>query len=183
MSDARFKPFLNCRHELSAHKDCLLWGSRVVVPELAKEGVLAMLHDAHPGIVHMKGLGRSYVWWPGMDAAIEKVVKFCEVCQWSRHAPPTAQLHPWEWTTKKWSRLHIDFAGPFQGKTFLIIVDSHSKWLEVAMVSSMSSATVISTLRLLLAMVCRMSSSQTMGPPSLLKRLFVVLFGCLAVAY
>lgn len=149
--DDRFKPFLNRRHELSAHKDCLLWGSRVVVPDLAREGVIAMLHDAHPGIVHMKELGRSYVWWPGMDAAIEKNVKDCTVCQESRHAPPTAQLHPWEWTTKKWSRLHIDFAGPFQGKTFLIIVDSHSKWLEVAVVSSMSSAAVISTLRLLFA--------------------------------
>ncbi|XP_060774421.1 uncharacterized protein K02A2.6-like [Neoarius graeffei] len=149
--DARFKPFLNCRHELSAHKDCLLWGSRVVVPNLAREGVLAMLHDAHPGIVRMKGLGRSYVWWPGMDAAIEQTVKSCDICQRSCHAPPTAQLHPWEWTTKKWSRLHIDFAGPFQGKTFLIVVDSHSKWLEVAMVSSMLSSAVISTLRLLFA--------------------------------
>ncbi|XP_056135203.1 uncharacterized protein K02A2.6-like, partial [Lampris incognitus] len=149
--DSRFKPFFTRRHELSAHKDCLLWGSHVVIPNLAREEVLAMLHDAHPGIVHMKGLGRSYAWWPGMDLAIEKTVKSCETCQRTRHAPPTAQLHPWEWTTKKWSWLHIDFAGPFQGKTFLIIVDSHSKWLEVAVVSSMSSSAAISTLRLLFA--------------------------------
>ncbi|XP_056132705.1 uncharacterized protein K02A2.6-like [Lampris incognitus] len=148
---SRFKPFFTQCHELSAHKDCLLWGSRVVIPNLAREEVLAMLHDAHPGTVHMKGLGRSYAWWPGMDLAIEQTVKSCETCQRTHHAPPTAQLHPWEWTTKKWSRLHIDFAGPFQGKTFLIIVDSHSKWLEVAMVSSMSSSAVISTLRLLFA--------------------------------
>lgn len=86
-----------------------------------------------------------------MDVAIEQTVKSCEVCQGSRHALPTALLHLREETTKKWSRLHIDFAVPFQGKTFLIVVDSSSKWLEVAMVSSMASPVVISTLRFLFA--------------------------------
>ncbi|KAJ8349133.1 hypothetical protein SKAU_G00277220 [Synaphobranchus kaupii] len=151
VADDCFKPFIVRRHELSAHKDCLLWGSRVVIPHLAREEVLAMLHDAHPGIVHMKSLARSYVWWPGMDMQVEETVKACETCQRSRHAPPKAQLHPWEWTTKKWSRLHIDFAGPFQDKTFLLVVDSHSKWLEVSMVSSMSSSAVTSALRFLFA--------------------------------
>ncbi|KAJ8349049.1 hypothetical protein SKAU_G00276380 [Synaphobranchus kaupii] len=85
-----FKPFIARRHELSAHKDCLLWGSRVVIPHLAREEVLAMLHDAHPGIVHMKSLARSYIWWPGMDVQVEETVKACETCQRSRHAPPKA---------------------------------------------------------------------------------------------
>lgn len=149
--DSRFRPFNSRRHELSAHKNCVLWGSRVVVPSSARREVLAMLHDAHPGIVHMKGLARSYVWWPGMDGDIEETVKACEACQMSRHAPTKAKVHPWEWTTKRWSRLHIDFAGPFQGKVFLIVVDAHSKWLEVSLMSSMSSSAVINTLRLLFA--------------------------------
>ncbi|XP_051545274.1 uncharacterized protein K02A2.6-like [Myxocyprinus asiaticus] len=146
--DSRFRPFFSRHHELSAHKNCLLWGSRVVVPCLARREVLAMLHDAHPGIVHMKGLARSYVWWPGMDREVEETVKECKTCQKSRHAPPKAKVHPWEWMTKRWSRLHIDFAGPFQGNIFLIVVDAHSKWLEVSLMSSMSSSAVINTLRL-----------------------------------
>ena len=28
-------------------------------------------------------------------------------------------------------RIHIDFAGPFMNKSFLIIVDAYSKWAEV----------------------------------------------------
>lgn len=150
-SDKRFSPFFSRRHEMSAHKNCVLWGNRVVVPVLAREEVLALLHDAHPGIVRMKGLARSYVWWPGIDAQVEEVVKRCSTCQMSRHNPPRAPVHPWEWSSRKWSRLHVDFAGPFQGKVFLIVVDSHSKWLEVALMSSMSSAAVITTLRQLLA--------------------------------
>jgi len=39
--------------------------------------------------------------------------------------------------------MHIDYAGPFQGRMFLIIVDSHSKWLEVGVTHSASSAVII----------------------------------------
>ena len=51
-----------------------------------------------------------------------------------------APLHPWEWPGKPWSRIHIDYAGPFQGRMFLVIVDSHSKWLEDHVTHSASSA-------------------------------------------
>ncbi|XP_039590611.1 uncharacterized protein K02A2.6-like [Polypterus senegalus] len=146
-----FIPFTNRQNELSTHKGCVLWGSRVVVPVLAREDVLKLLHDSHPGIVHMKALARSYVWWPGMDGQIEKAVKCCRTCQQSRHAPSRAPLHPWEWPAKAWSRIHIDFGGPFQGKVFFILVDSHSKWLEVSLLRSMSANAAIDTLRLIFA--------------------------------
>ena len=32
---------------------------------------------------------------------------------------------------KAWEWIHVDFAGPFQGSVFLIVVDAYSKWLEV----------------------------------------------------
>lgn len=53
--------------------------------------------------------------------------------------PPKALLHPWEWPERPWSRLHADFAGPFMGHYFLLVVDAYSKWLEVHIVSSTST--------------------------------------------
>nr|XP_056708594.1 uncharacterized protein K02A2.6-like [Euleptes europaea] len=91
----------------------------------------------------MKVLARSYVWWLGIDAAVEEWVSRCQPCQESRPEKPRAPTQRWESTHTPWSRIHIDFAGPFQGKTFLIIVDSYSKWLEVIDVGSMTSRTVI----------------------------------------
>ena len=41
------------------------------------------------------------------------------------------------------SRLHIDFTDPFIGKHFIILVDEHSKWLEVGIVPSSSSQSAI----------------------------------------
>lgn len=99
----------------------------------------------------MKGFARGYVWWPGLDQDIECRVRCCVPCQESRNAPARAPVHPWEFTTRPWSRLHVDFAGPFQGEYFFIVVDSHSKWLEVLRVKSMSATAVITVLRTLSA--------------------------------
>ena len=79
----------------------------------------------------MKALARSYVWWPKMDEEIESLVRNCTVCQEHRKAPAAAPLHPWEFPEKPWRRLHMDYAGPFLGKMFLIIIDAHSKWMDV----------------------------------------------------
>ncbi len=57
---------------------CILWGSRVVVPQQGRETVLEELHEGHPGIARMKALARSFVWWPGIDKELELKVKQCE---------------------------------------------------------------------------------------------------------
>ena len=141
------RPYASRKWELSVQGDCILWGSRVVVPQACREAVLEMLHEAHPGIVRMKALARSIVWWPGIDADVEKKVKSCQQCQANSKAPPVAPLHPWEFPTRPWSRLHIDFAGPFLGKLFVVLVDAYSKWLEVAVVPSCSASATIRFLR------------------------------------
>ena len=48
-------------------------------------------------------------------------------------------LHPWIWPAKPWQRIHIDFAGPFMEKMFFIVVDAHSKWPEVILMTSTSN--------------------------------------------
>jgi hypothetical protein len=114
------------RYELSVEEGCLLWGNRVVVPQKGRK-VLEMLHEAHPGIVRMKGFARGYVWWPGIGEKMERCVKECETCQIHRKAPPMVPLHPWSWPEKPWSRVHIDYARPMYGKMFLLMVDANMK--------------------------------------------------------
>ena len=54
-----------------------------------------------------------------------------------------APLHPWLWPTKPWQRLHLDFAGPFQGRMYLLVSDAHSKWPKIiAMKSTTASKTI-----------------------------------------
>ena len=59
--------------------------------------------------------------------------------------------NPWIWPTRPWQRLHVDFAGPFNGGMFLIVVDANSKWMEVGQMSSTSASATIRALRGLFA--------------------------------
>ena len=107
------------------------------------EQLLKELHKDHPVIVRMKEIARSYIWWEGVDKDIELVVKSCQSV---KNAPPNAPLHPWLWPTKPWQRLHIDIAGPFQGRTYLLITDAHSKWPEIIEMTSITTSKTVKEL-------------------------------------
>ena len=77
-------------------------------------------HEEHPGIVVMKAIARSYIWWLNLNEEIELMVKGCEVCHSVRKAAPATPLHPW-----KWPRIHTDFSEK-AGNYFLGLIDSHS---------------------------------------------------------
>ena len=92
----------------------------------------------------------------------------CAVSHDTSNTPQPAPLHPWIWPTKPWQRIHIDFAGPFLDRHFLVVVDAHSKWPEVFEMQSASTAKTIAVLRHLFAayMVCQSRWCQTMAPNS-----------------
>ena len=135
--------------ELSLLDGCLLWGTRVIIPTKLRAQDLEELHHAHPGVVKMKGLARSYVWWPKLDSEIEQKVRDCTICQSHPNSTLVAPLHPWDWMTRPWSRLHIDYAGTYQGHMFLVVIDSHTKWLEVFPVKAATSFHTTEKLRML----------------------------------
>ena len=99
----------------------------------------------HPGICRMKALARNYVWWPNIDKDIESKI-LCDSCQIHRHDPAKEPLHPWEYPSRPWSRIHLDYAGPFLGKMFLIMVDAYSKWIEIHIHSSATTQATIDSM-------------------------------------
>ncbi|XP_039602322.1 uncharacterized protein K02A2.6-like [Polypterus senegalus] len=139
------------RDEIALNAGCVMWGLRTIVPTKLRHRVLEELHKGHLGVVKMKALARSFVWWPGIDEDIEKITQQCSGCQMVQNEPERATLHPWEWPTLPWERLHFDFAGPFMGTTFLVVVDTCSKWPEVCTMSSTTTSHTIEVLRDLFA--------------------------------
>ena len=135
------------KSELTVEGGCILW---VVVPERWRERLLSELHRDHPGIVKMKSIARSYMWWPGMDSSVKDMAKSCPDCQAAKKSPPTAPLQPWEWPSRVFQRIHVDFAGPFQGSMFF--VDAYSKWPQVVLMQSTTVLKTIDSLRQIFSM-------------------------------
>ncbi len=88
---------------------------------------------------------RSYFWWPGMDKQIEEMAT-CSSCHKIRNNPPLAPFHLWEFPQEPWHHVHIDFAGPLEDRMFLVVVDAHSKWPEVAIMRTTTTEKTIKKL-------------------------------------
>lgn len=63
---------------MSVRDCCVLWGFRVIIPTQGCSTLLKLLHETHPGMSQMKGLPRSYIWWPCIDQEIVQEVRICE---------------------------------------------------------------------------------------------------------
>ena len=101
----------------------------------------------------------------GLDAEIEVKLRSCVVFQEHIKLSPNANLHPWEWQGKPWDRVHIDYAGPLEGKTTPVVVDVHSKYIDGdahVMTSSKSAATPIKLRQPLLRTDCPVPWFRTM---------------------
>ena len=106
-----------------------------------------VLNSTHIGTYFSYDLARQYVWWPKIDNDIETKVKGCSTCVVSGPDPSPTVLHPGEWPNKPWSRVHLDHTGPFLGKMFLLLVDTHSKWMEVYITNACTTAVIMEKLQ------------------------------------
>ncbi|XP_052756183.1 uncharacterized protein K02A2.6-like [Galleria mellonella] len=134
-------------HEFSIQSNCIFYGIRIVIPKQLQPAILQELHTAHTGIVKMKALARSYVWWKNIDADIERMVNECKPCCLLQKNPAKIPIHSWEYPKEPWSRIHIDYAGPFFDQYFLIVVDAYTKWLEVIPTTSITTTATIKILK------------------------------------
>ncbi|KAL5473474.1 hypothetical protein EMCRGX_G027963 [Ephydatia muelleri] len=62
-----------------------------------------------------------------------------------------APLHPWEYPRNPWQRLHVDFAGPFCARMWLIVVDARTKWPEVIPMETITTTKTVQALRTIFA--------------------------------
>ena len=145
-TDPEVKQYFSSRRDLTIEGDCLLRGLRVVIPTKLHTKLLEELHSSHQGVVKMKSLARCHIWWPQIDKDIEHLARSCPTCQSNAKMPGEVIRHPWVWPERPFQRIHIDFAGPFLNLMFLLLVDAHSKWLEVIPMKTTTSQKTIDAL-------------------------------------
>ena len=146
-SASELMTFYRKRTELALCEGLILWGRRVVIPTRLRQKVLKLLHEEHQGIVRMKNLARSYVWWPNIDQHLVDLATECPECLNCRKMPGKVKDARWPTPTEPWERVHLDFAGPVASKYLLVLVDASTKWPEIFVMNSMTSSATITALR------------------------------------
>jgi transposase InsO family protein len=90
---------------------------------------------------------RQKVWWPGIDAQVERLVKVCIPCQATGLKARPEPLLMTAMPEKPWQVVHIDLCGPFPtGEHVLGVVDECSRWPAVRLMKTVTTATVIEKL-------------------------------------
>jgi len=140
------KAFHKVRSELSVTGDesLILRGTRIIVPTQLQQRAIDLAHEGHQGIVKSKQLLRTKVWFPGIDALMEKTVNECIACQANSPSKTQAPLMMTELSPHPWHTIALDFYGPLpSGEYFLVCIDEHSRYPVVEKLHSLCAKTVI----------------------------------------
>ena len=141
MAPAAFRPV---RAELAEVDGVLLRGTRLVLPQSLRARVLELAHEGHQGIVKTKERLRSKVWWPAIDRAAEKRCRACHGCQVMAPPAPPPPVKPTPLPDMPWEHLACDLLGPLPtGESLLVVVDYYSRFFEVDILKSSTTAEVI----------------------------------------
>ncbi|BHF74766.1 hypothetical protein SprV_0501785400 [Sparganum proliferum] len=95
----------------------------------------------------MRSFARTFANWSGIDGDIDDLARRCSRCQQAAKMPPRQPPVPWQPPERPWSRVHIDFAGPLNGVSYLILVDAYSKWPEIAPLNPATASATFAFLR------------------------------------
>ena len=118
------------KQELSVSRGVILRGTRIIVPEKLRGGMIMLAQSGHQGIVKTKRFLRDSVWFLGIDRMEEEVVKGCLLCQAANHdsKPVCEPLHMSPLPLGPWQELSVDFCGPFpSGDYSLVVTDDFSR--------------------------------------------------------
>lgn len=142
--NGNMQKYIHHKDNLRLESSIIMLGHRVVIPKKFRTALLEELHSAHYGIVKTKNLARTVMWWPGIDKDIEEITKTCHACLDNSSGPARAVVS-WPKSEKVFERIHIDHL-ILNNKTFLIITDSYSKWIECYLVRNTSAEETIEKL-------------------------------------
>lgn len=146
--DIELKRWSAKRSMLASEDNCLYYGNRLVIPKKLVPNILEILHKDHKGIVRMKALARGSVWWMNIDSDIEAYVKSCFVCASTQKGEKQKVYGKWTESGFPFERVHVDLF-EFEKNTYLVSVDTFSKFIHVDHIKEYNAYGVIEKLRIL----------------------------------
>lgn len=136
------------RSDITFNENLLLKGTRIFIPPPLRHQVLQFIHAGHQGIVKCRERAKMSVWWIGLSAQIEQLVRSCPNCVEERSNIKETFIKDCI-PSRPWSKVAIDL---FKYKVwYLIITDYYSRFFEIVELNSLNEQTVINELKKIFA--------------------------------
>ena len=139
-------PYWDSRSQLAVSDGIVYKGLRIVVPPTMQKDMLKLIHQSHLGIVKSKQRAREVLYWPGMSAEIEDMIRNCCKCAEVQNRLPREPLMPTETPQLPFEEVASDLF-EFEGKHYVLLVDYYSKFIEVEQLKDQRSRTTIDALK------------------------------------
>jgi len=123
---------------------------KIFVPKTLRDRIIAWYHNylVHPGKTRMEATIRQIFTWPGLKPQVEEWCRTCHRCQiFKKQRKKYGHLPAKKAETKPWSRVNVDFIGPYPIRTpkgshelrAMTMIDPSTGWFEIARIISPSS--------------------------------------------
>ena len=136
------RQFYNIRGELSIVNGLLLRKNRIIIPQSLRPEMLKRLHEGHLGMEKCKRRARTAVYWPGINADIDRMVSSCETCLKHQRKEPKEPMVTTDLPDELWQKVGTDLFH-LDGKNYLLVIDYLSNYPEMALLPNMSATCVI----------------------------------------
>ncbi|CAM1296134.1 Uncharacterised protein r2_g539 [Pycnogonum litorale] len=147
--DVLLRPFFETRSRLSVVNELLVLDDRIVIPQVERLAVLDKIHSGHLGVTKCRARAAQSVWWPGMSQQIAEMARRCEPCRKYANVQESPLLRS-VFPDRPWSKLGSDLFY-FDSKWYLLIVDYHSRFIEVSLLPDITSSGVINCMKSIFA--------------------------------
>lgn len=134
--------FWGKRDALNVDKDCLTFNDRVVIPTSLRQKALEILHHNHRGEEKMKQVARQFMYWEFINRDIENFSRGCLACQSVSRDKCSKVYSKWPEVHAPMERVHLDFFH-YESKSYLVFIDTFSRWLEVKPMSRTTAKDLI----------------------------------------
>ena len=125
----QIQPYWDSRSQLALSDGLIFKGLQIVVTPTMREHMLRLIHQSHLGIVKSKQRACEALYWPGMSAQIEEVVRNCSLCADFQNKLPRQPLKPTETPFEKVASDLFEL----EGKQYILLVtttQSSLKWTD-----------------------------------------------------
>ena len=139
------RPYWEKRHHLTIHNGLLMYNDCIVMPQALQLETLDQLHQGHLGITKCRSRAMNSVWWPLISKQVEAMCNRCTTCaihRPERKEPLLASSFP----EYAWERVGTDLF-ELEKKTYIIVVDFFSRWIECWHLAQTTSAHAIEVLK------------------------------------